>query len=168
MGLRRHMDESAGKVGAGTSGSVEKNAGESRQFTLSIDCVQDYEFRVKFAEEPYGDLLIDEPPPLGHNKGPNPSRLLATAVGGCLSASLLFSARKLRLDVRGLRAEVKVSHTRNEKGRLRIGKIEVEIAPAIQNPDEHKMQRCLELFEDFCVVTQSVRNGIDVSVKVKS
>jgi len=29
------------------------------------------------------------------------------------------------------------------------------------------MQRCLELFEDFCVVTQSVRAGIAVDVAVE-
>ncbi len=137
-------------------------------FSVSLDCTQGYEFTVRFADAPYGELLIDEPPPVGNDRGPNPSRLLATAVGGCLSASLLFSARKLRLDVQGLHAEVKVGHTRNEKGRLRIGKIDVEIAPVIKDPDEQKLQRCLELFEDFCVVTQSVRKGIDVSVSVKT
>jgi uncharacterized OsmC-like protein len=161
------MDKDAKAVAVGNLGSAGKKTEEPGQFSVSIDCVQDYELRVKFAEAPYGDLLIDEPPPVGHNKGPNPSRLLAAAVGGCLSASLLFSARKLHLNVQGLHADVKVSHTRNEKGRLRIGKIEVEIAPTIEDHDEQKMQRCLELFEDFCVVTQSVRKGIDVSVKVK-
>jgi uncharacterized OsmC-like protein len=161
------MDKDPKTVGTGNPESAGKEAEESGRFSISIDCIQDYEFRVKFADAPYGDLLIDEPPPVGHNRGPNPSRLLGTAVGGCLSASLLFSARKLRLNVQGLHADVKVSHTRNEKGRLRIGSIEVEITPAIEDPDEHKLQRCLELFEDFCVVTQSVRNGIDVSVRVK-
>jgi hypothetical protein len=29
------------------------------------------------------------------------------------------------------------------------------------------MRRCLELFEDFCTVTQSVRGGIDVQVQVE-
>lgn len=29
------------------------------------------------------------------------------------------------------------------------------------------MRRCLELFEGFCVVTQSVRRGIDVDVAVE-
>jgi hypothetical protein len=29
------------------------------------------------------------------------------------------------------------------------------------------MQRCLELFEEFCVVTQSVRAGIEVDVVVE-
>ena len=42
-------------------------------------------------------------------------------------------------------------------------KIQPEVAP------EHRerMGRCLELFEEFCVVTQSVRNGIDVKVEVE-
>jgi uncharacterized OsmC-like protein len=162
------MENDSKTIAAGNPGSAGKKTEEPGQFSLSIDCIQDYEFRVKYADAPYGDLLMDEPPPVGHNKGPNPSRLLATAVGGCLSASLLFAARKLRLNIQGLHADVKVSHVRNEKGRLRIGKIEVEIDPAIEDPDEQKMRRCLEMFEDFCVVTQSVRKGIDVSVKVKS
>jgi len=71
------------------------------------------------------------------------------------------------LKIRGLHAEVVVTHTRNEKGRLRIGKIDVEIEPRIEEPDEQKLQRCFDMFEDFCVVTQSVRKGVDVSVKVK-
>ncbi len=147
---------------------MEKKNGELGHFSISLDCIQDFEFRVKFDKELYQDLMIDEPPPVGNDRGPNPSRLLAAAVGGCLSASLLFSARKLRLNMSGLHADVKVQHERNEKGRLRIGSISVEIIPRIEEPDDQKLARCLELFEDFCVVTQSVRNGIDVSVAVKS
>ncbi len=145
---------------------MNTTAKEPGQFSISLDCIKDFEFRVKFDNERYQDLMIDEPPPVGNDNGPNPSRLLAAAVGGCLSASLLFSARKLRLNMTGLHADVKVQHTRNEKGRLRIGKIDVDIVPNIAEPDEQKFRRCLEIFEDFCVVTQSVRNGIDVSVKV--
>jgi uncharacterized OsmC-like protein len=140
---------------------------ESRQFTISIDCIKDLEFRVKFDNPNYQDLMMDEPPPAGQDHAPNPSRLLAAAIGGCLSASFAFSARKLRLDLQGMHTDVKVQHTRNEKGRLRIGKIDVEISPGIGEPDPHKLQRCLDMFEDFCVVTQSVRKGIDVSVTVK-
>jgi uncharacterized OsmC-like protein len=139
---------------------------EQKEFSISLDSVQDYEFRVKFDGKE--DLLIDEPEPVGHDKGPNPSKLLAAAVGGCLSISLLFCARKSRLNNLSIHSEVKVQHKRNEKGRLRIGKIEVEITPSFEDSDEQKLKRCLDLFEDFCVVTQSVRAGIDVSVNVKS
>lgn len=141
---------------------------ETKQFSISLDSIQDLEFRVKFDRSQLEDLIIDEPSPLGHDKGPDPARLLAAAIGGCLSASFLFCAQKLRLKMSGLRTDVKVIHTRNEKGRLRIGKIDVEIDPRIDEPDEQKLQKCLSLYEDFCVVTQSVRKGLDVSVKVKS
>jgi hypothetical protein len=30
------------------------------------------------------------------------------------------------------------------------------------------MERCVQLFEDYCVVTQSVRAGLDVSVEVET
>lgn len=141
---------------------------DARQFSISLESVEGLEFRVKFTGAAFQDLIIDEPPPAGHDKGPNPGRLLAAAIGGCLSASLLFCAQKLRLNIQGLHTDVTVSHARNEKGRLRIGKIDVSIDPRIEDPDMKKLQRCLELFEDFCVVTQSVRKGLDVSVKVKT
>jgi uncharacterized OsmC-like protein len=145
---------------------MSANSHESGKFSISLERLQGFDFRVKFDNPLYVDLMLDEPPPVGHDHAPNPSRLLAAAVGGCLSASLLFSAGKLRLNVQGMHAEVEVQHTRNEKGRLRIGKIAVKITPKIEDPDPNKLQRCLDMFEDFCVVTQSVRQGIDVSVEV--
>jgi uncharacterized OsmC-like protein len=148
------------------SSAVKKD--EAKRFSLSIDSVGGLEFRVKFTGAGYPDLTIDEPVPAGSENGPNPARLLAAAIGGCLSASLLFCAQKLRLNMPGVQTDVAVTHTRNEKGRLRIGKVEVVIDPRIEDPDEHKLQRCLELYEDFCVVTQSVRRGLDVSVQVKT
>ena len=147
---------------------MSDNSQENGRFSISLDCIQDMEFRVRFDKPSYQDLLIDEPPPAGKDSAPNPTRLLAAAVGGCLSASLLFSSRKLRLNMQGMHAEVAVQHTRDENGRLRIGKIDVEITPTIEEPDPQKYQRCLSLFEDYCTVTQSVRKGIDVSVTVKS
>jgi hypothetical protein len=34
-------------------------------------------------------------------------------------------------------------------------------------PGDISPSRCLEIFEDFCLVTQSVRAGVDVSVDVE-
>jgi len=137
-------------------------------FSIEFERIQDYEFRIKFDKEQYQELITDEPQPIGKDMAPNASRLLAAAVGNCLSASLLFCAEKARANVKSLRAHVTLEHGRNERGRLRIGKINVEIVPEVDEIDRSKLQRCLDKFEDFCVVTQSVRQGIDVSVSVKS
>jgi organic hydroperoxide reductase OsmC/OhrA len=110
---------------------------------------------------------MDEPPPLGKDKAPSASRILAAAVGNCLSASLLFCMRKARAEIKAIHTDVSVHMDRNEQGRLRIGKIEVAIDPKLEAADQAKLDRCLELFEDFCIVTQSVRRGIDVQVAVR-
>jgi uncharacterized OsmC-like protein len=142
---------------------------EPAQFTITMDQIQDYQFRVTFDKEQFPMLLMDEPPPIGQDSAPNASRLLAAAVGNCLSASLLFSARKVRVGIEKIHATVKVWYTRNEKGRLRIGRIQVGIDPGFEAlADASRIERCLSLFEDYCVVTQSVRRGIDISVVVNS
>lgn len=144
-----------------------KEQNQVGEFSICMDQQQDYEFRVGFDKSDYQPLILDEPRPLGHDQGPNAERILAAAVGNCLSASLLFCARKARLNVKGIHTNVAVEIVRNERGRLRIRKMRVEIIPALEAAEEGATQRCLELFEDYCVVTQSVREGIDIDVSVK-
>jgi len=57
------------------------------------------------------------------------------------------------------------SLVRHERGRLRVGAIRVHIHPDADPADSGRIARCRELFEDFRVVTQSVRSGLDVSVE---
>lgn len=137
---------------------------ESRVVRLSLE--EGYRFSVDFGDG-FETLVVDEPPPLGRADGPNASALLGAAVGNCLSASLLYCLRRAHLEVEGMSAEVKVDPVRNERGRLRIGSISVCLHPAVRGASEARVARCLELFEDFCVVTDSVRNGIDVAVAVE-
>jgi hypothetical protein len=55
---------------------------------------------------------------------------------------------------------------RNENRRLRIGTVDVKVHTKL--PADHPaLQGCLAIFEDFCIVTQSVRSGIDVNVRVE-
>lgn len=137
------------------------------EFTISVEQVRDYEFRVRFDKPQLSDLTLDEPPPLGRDAGPSPVRLLAAAIGDCLAASLLFCLRKARADVESLRAEVTTQIVRNENKRLRVGRLEVTIEPRLPEGAQAAALRCRELFEDFCTVTQSIRQGIDVQVTVK-
>jgi organic hydroperoxide reductase OsmC/OhrA len=66
-----------------------------------------------------------------------------------------------------MQTTVDASLKRNEAGRLRVKDVRVRIKPVIEESQQARVQRCLELFEDFCVVTQSVRQGIDVDVAVE-
>ncbi|HXF44583.1 MAG TPA: OsmC family protein [Burkholderiaceae bacterium] len=135
-------------------------------FALELQQVQDFEFRVKFDWPNVPELKLDEPAPLGRASGPNAARLIAAAVANCLSSSLLFCLRKFKQAPGPLRAEVRGELKRNERGRLRIGRFDVTIRLAEPAAAIAHFDRCLAQFEDFCVVTESVRHGIPVGVRV--
>ena len=135
--------------------------------TITIRREGGFRFRVRFDHERMRDIVTDEPPPLGTGSAPNPPALLGAAVGSCLASSLLFCLQKAHLEVHDLEADVEVRTARNEQGRLRISDIQVVLAPGVNPGVSLKSNRCLELFESFCVVTESVRNGIDVRVTVE-
>lgn len=133
------------------------------EFTLQLSRQQDYRFSVEFDLAGVPDLQLDEPVPLGAGAGPNASRLLAAAVANCLSASLLFCLGKFKQEPGKIIAQVKGHLIRNEKGRLRVGGFDVDIR---LGQSVERLAHCAEQFEDFCVVTDSVRHGIPVNVRV--
>lgn len=136
-------------------------------FTVALSLGADYAQTVDFGMPGVPLLVVDEPPPLGSGTGPNPARLLASAVGSCLAASLTFCMRKARLDVRGVRTTVRGTLVRNERGRLRIGGLHVRLEPLVPVEQHDRVPRCLDLFEEFCVVTASVRRGVPTTVEVE-
>jgi len=140
---------------------------ETRQFTLELAREGGYRFEVTFDQAGMPALHLDEAAPIGEGTGPNPARLLATSIGHCLASSLLFCLQKSRVEVEGLKVEVAGTIERNDAGRLRVASVHVRLLPGIAEADRERIGRCLGLFEDFCIVTQSVRNGLDVQVVVE-
>ncbi|MCC6620714.1 MAG: OsmC family protein [Deltaproteobacteria bacterium] len=136
------------------------------EFSLQLERQSGYAFEITFDKAHYPKLRMDEPAPLGEDSGPNPARMLAAAVADCLAASLLFCMQKQGVKPDGLSADVKVELVRNEERRLRIGSIDVALRPRVA-AGSPAIGACLSTFEDFCVVTQSVRNGLDVRVHVE-
>ena len=126
-----------------------------------------YKFEISFDEWDEGTVSMDEPAPLGDGSAPNASMMLSSAVGHCLSASLLFCLGKSRVEAEDIEADVETSLTRNEKGRWRIEGIKVIMKPTVKDSDREKLERCLSMFEDFCIVTASVREGIKVDVEIR-
>jgi organic hydroperoxide reductase OsmC/OhrA len=127
---------------------------------------EDYRFTVRFDKPGLPALVTDEPPPLGGDAGPDPSRLLGVAVANCLASSLLFALRKYGNEPGPLHAVANVVVQRNPQGRMRIPRIGVELQLGVPWRDLKHAGRAVAQFEDFCVVTQSVRGGIDVDVRV--
>ena len=87
--------------------------------TVQLTQAADYQFDIDYG----GGLPLlraDEPAPLGQGGGPTPVQLLASAVGNCLGASLLFALRKFRQQPEPISCEVSAESGRNAEGRLRV------------------------------------------------
>lgn len=139
---------------------------EDHGFRVRIEPLRDLEFNVKFDWPGTPELRTDEPRPLGGQTGPNAARLIAAGVGNCLAASLLFCLKKSRVEPRGVSAEVAGTLARNDRGRLRLGPLTVRLVVDGAGEHEARLERCLGLFEDYCVVTESIRQGVPVAVEV--
>jgi organic hydroperoxide reductase OsmC/OhrA len=138
---------------------------EMHDVTIRLHQLEGYRFEVDWGLPPLHNAVLDEPPPTGSGKGPNPSRLVAAAVAQCLCSSLLLCIEKSRGKCEDLEAAATVQIQRNEKGRWRISKIIVTLDPRV--PAEHGdiLERCKGIFEDYCIATESVRKGIEVKVE---
>lgn len=138
------------------------------QIKVTLQQEEGFRFSVEFGGGGLDPLHTDLPEPVGAGGGPDPEHLLLASLANCLSASLLFALRANRNEgVAGLRAEVSAKPARNAEGRLRIPQVFVDIQLPGSNDDFQNLDRVLAKFEDFCTVTQSVRNGIDVELTVR-
>ncbi|NTY39618.1 OsmC family protein [Burkholderia diffusa] len=135
---------------------------------VSVEVAQQarFGFEVRFAGTTLSPVLIDEPPPLGDGRGPNPIRLLAASVASCLAASLLFALNRQHVDPEPVTARIDVDMAQNEAGRVRVGAMAVRLSIGKTWTDLAATTRVLDQFDAYCVVTESIRAGIPISVDV--
>jgi organic hydroperoxide reductase OsmC/OhrA len=138
----------------------------THEFSVSLTLLDRYAFRIDFDDATLEPLHSDEAPPLGLGTGPSPSRLLAAAVANCLASSLLFCLRRSHVEVRELKARATVNLGRNHRGRLRVQRIDVELDPTLPPGHVDQLARCKAVFEDYCTVTASIRDGITITASV--
>jgi uncharacterized OsmC-like protein len=133
--------------------------------TVKLVQKQDYQFNVTF-DSGAPALLGDEPPPMGQGAGPSPVEFLAAAVGNCLSDSLLFALRKFKQAPEPIRCQVEAHVGRNAEGRMRVLSMHAALTLGVPAGALEHLDRVLSQFEAFCTVTQSVGQGIPITLDV--
>ncbi|MEM2990878.1 MAG: OsmC family protein [Halobacteria archaeon] len=153
-------------VACGGPSRAEIERGDNITIT-KLEWIEDLEFKIDFDSEGLNSILMDEPPPQGKGKGPNPTRLLSAAVGYCLTANLLFCLQKAGIEVKDIKTVVSAAVARNPRGRWRVSEMVVKITPLYSTLDREKLQDCINRFQDYSIIGQSIRSGIDVKVIVE-
>ena len=148
---------------------MHMNGQDERRFAVKITHQERYQFLSEASEAgrahgaPY---LSDEPEPVGDSTGPSTPALLASAIGHCLSASLLECLRHARVDVLACTADAVAVVRPNAEGNPRIDHVEVTIRPHVRE-NNPRMKRCEDVFKNYCTVTSSVERGIVVQIKIE-
>ncbi len=124
-----------------------------------------YRFNVSFEGPRVAPVVVDEPPPTGGGAGPNPAQSLAVAVGHCMSSTLYACFERSRVSVKPISTVVRPVFGRNDRGRLRVVRLEVAIdAEPVNETDRPQVEHCLSIFEDLCPVSGAVRDGAKIEL----
>lgn len=134
---------------------------------VRLEQLEEFRFRVRFDGHPYGPIIVDEEAPVGGDTGPGPSRLLAAAVGHCLSSTLYNCLKRARVATRPMATRARPEVGRNDQGRLRVQRLVVEIRVAPEHEeDRERFEHCLAVFEEYCTVSAAIRPAIPIDLKV--
>lgn len=156
-------------MGPGRSPADMADTPASWEVQAELDQVARYEFAARFPGAGFPRWLLDELPPTGGGKGPNPVRTLATAVGHCMSSTLFFSLERAHVPSQPIRTSVEAEVGRNPRGRLRVLGLKVRIGTApLHEADRARFDHSVSVFEDFCTVSGAVREGIPIVTTVAS
>ncbi|MFX0113942.1 MAG: OsmC family protein [Candidatus Hodarchaeota archaeon] len=141
------------------------------EFRITMKKTGPMKFEAILDKENYSSLLFDEPPHAGGNdEAPNASRYLTSAILNCLSASLTFCLQKSRIPLDTLESEAICTIARNEDGYWRIKRIDAKLRPQWNDWSdqmEKALDRCRKIFVNYCIVSASVKEGIEINVEVE-
>ena len=148
---------------------------EEKNTKVGIKLDHEMIFKCNLGFEKLQEIYIDETLEEKEDMwGPDAARLLGMALLGCLSASFIFCLKKRNLTPDDLEAHAEISFKTIEKGYTRIKQVDVNLKP--KTNDEATLKRvkqCIRemkngkmLFEENCIITASVREGIKVNVKM--
>lgn len=134
---------------------------------VELEQVERYRFEARYPGKPFGPITVDESPPTGGGAGPSPVEMLASAVGHCMSSTLLNTLERAHVVTSPLHTAVQVEVGRNEKGRLRVRHLAVEMrVQPLNEADRPRFEHSVSIFEDFCTVSGAVREGVRIDTHV--
>jgi uncharacterized OsmC-like protein len=122
-------------------------------------------FKCDLGQLTMNNLFIDEQNKKSKDKiGPNPSKLLALSILGCLAASYAFCLQKRNFSLSEFEGKAFITSKRNEKGLWRIKKIDIKLTPKIDNPIMHnRADQCQKIFKQYCIISESLKEGIEIN-----
>lgn len=117
----------------------------------------------------FSDMDLDEPESFhGTDIGPSPVEYFLIGIGGCLGSTFAYCLQKqdVEIDLLEVVVDGQLKHTGPKMG-LKLVNIEAELLITAKNEaSSDKIEQCIKNFRDYCIVTNSITQGVPLDVKV--
>ncbi len=117
----------------------------------------------------FSNIHVDEPESFhGTDLGPSAIEYILVGIGGCLGSSFVYCLLKQNIKIKKLRIIVdgKMKH-KGPKFRLRLVNVNIEIRFSPEDDElNEEIKNCIEIFQDHCVVSNPIINGLPIQVNV--
>ena len=108
------------------------------------------------------EFLVDEPPPIGQDRGPDPYELLLTALGSCTAITTMLYARRKGWPLEAV--EVHLTHARAHTDDCASGGYcdSAEVHVELEGPLDDDQRHRLHDISTRCPVARTLARGIEV------
>lgn len=135
---------------------------------IKVNWINDFGFTAEVRH--FKNVLIDEPLSFkGNDRGPSPVEYILIGIGSCLGASFIHCCKINNFEIKKLNIVVdgKMTH-RKPYNHLELAYVNVELNIIhFEEKTNEKFEKCLEIFREYCVVSNSLIRGLPINVNIK-
>ena len=125
-------------------------------------CKFDVSFRTR-----EGELLMEEPAPMGPGHGPEAVSIFVASATYCMASSLNYYLAKARVEPQELFARGHAEMQLTDEMFRRIERLDIDIRVVVAEKHMKRLMRTLERFTKLCIITESIKGSFPINVRVR-
>jgi uncharacterized OsmC-like protein len=138
----------------------------SEQTQIEVELHWQEKMKVLTRVRDFNAILMDDKK-MGEHVGPSPVEYFLSSIGSCMIMSFIYclSLSRIHLNPDDFRVLV-VGTLGRLDNRLRLININVDFILKTRS-DNPKIRKCFEKFQPFCILSESIKDGIPISCDLK-
>jgi len=138
------------------------------EIKIELEQPKNGDLLIKFDSETMDSLIVKKAGVPKEKMGGEARQLLAASLAECMCSTFISLLEWARVKYGKLHAIVTVSTEKDEKGRLCVGQVNVNMEVEIPEDEESKkrFRRAENLFKRGCLMSRSLERGIKVNYKI--
>ena len=135
---------------------------------IELEQMESGDLLIKFNSETMEDLIVKKAGIPKEKMGGEARQLLAASLAECMCSTFISILEWARVKYEKLHAIVTVSTEKDERNRLCVDRIDVDLKIEIPEDEESmkRFRRAENLFKRGCLMSRSLERGIKVSYKI--